>query len=348
MKHPWLRIIGFMLLFYLIIRGVLYLMVSNVGGDNRSSGRQSTVYIINPDDNGKRFVDELFVLLENQPAFKVQIIDPEVFMNLPLSPDAKVVVPPAGDQYFWNYIGDPVITRLFNWVDTGSLVLTFNMVPKRPVSSKDIPLINQGYYLVKFPGQTDSTVLWINETGIDSAGIGEEINATVKVKNRDLPVIGTTRKGRGKLITCLARPQVTAGAESLVNILLNIKDSVPLPLMNKSEILPIVFDSLLISRVNGQLQTLLTGSPSSQVAAINWLAEYRYPVARYAIVPLLFSNDQKVVFAAAEALVQLRAFNALEPLKIAIQLQKAELKPLLRKAEQTLTSYAQGRDEQVR
>lgn len=348
MKHPWLRIIGFMLLFYLIIRGVLYLMVSNVGGDNRSSGRQSIVYIINPDNNGKRFVDELFVLLDNQPAFNVQIINPEVFLTLPLSPDAKVVVPPAGDQYFWNYIGDPVITRLFNWVDTGSLVLTFNVVPKRPVSSNDLALINQGYYLVKFAGQTDSTVLWIDETGIDSAGIGEEINATVQVKNRDLPVIGTTRKGRGKLITCLARPQVTAGAESLVNILLNIKDSVPLPVMNQSDILPMIFDSLLTSRINDQLQTLLVGSPSSQVTAISRLAEYRFPLARYAIVPLLFSNDQKVVFAAAEALVELHAFNALEPLKIAIQLQTAELKPLLRKAEKTLTNHPQGKNEQVR
>lgn len=343
MKHPWLRVIGFMLLFYLIIRGVLYLMVSNVGGDNRSSGRQSKVYIIVSEVWGKRSVDELFVLLDKQQTFDVQIIEPAVFAALPVSPDAKIVVPPASGPDFWNYLGEPVITRLYEWIDTGSLVLTFSIVPKSTAHDKPMTLISQGYYQVKFSIPADSSVLWFDEIGACSSDIGEVVYATIHLGEHDFPVIGSSRLGRGRLITCLARPQVSAGAESLVSMLLNITDSVPFRAVNHSGLKPMIFDSLLIRQVNKQMQILLIGPPSSQVNAINRLTQYQYPMARYSIVPLLFSNDQKVVFTAADALVELHAFNAIEPLKIAIQKQSPELKPFLRKAEKSLTGYLGGK-----
>ncbi|PKP15699.1 MAG: hypothetical protein CVU06_16060, partial [Bacteroidetes bacterium HGW-Bacteroidetes-22] len=154
----------------------------------------------------------------------------------------------------------------------------------------------------------------------------------------NVPVICVAVQGRGVLISCLARPQVTAGAEKMVSQLLRIRNGATLQTKNLCAIVPMVFDSLRTSQVNIQLQTLLTGVPSAQVVAITWLAEHPYPMARYAIAPLLFSADQTVVAAAADALTRLHALNAIEPLKAAIQLQSPELRPLLRKAEQSLTS----------
>lgn len=346
LKKKWVGVVGFLLLFYLIIWGFFKLMFSSLGPDAEMPHQPVPVIILQLTADGGAETHELNTWLKREKNARVTLVTPVEFMELPVSPGSTIVVPPSGEPGKWIFAGLPTLIRLGEWADSGASILSFNRFPRVDTTKKNGEKITiaQGFYQVEFTECAAPAVLWFDCQEVAPDIQNEAIvKATITIGHQRLPVIWEDKSGRGKITTCLARPQSTPGAWALLQQLIN-GDSLH-PGCLTTRVTPMVFGDSAAVVLNHHLQALLSGSQADQINSIAWLAQHRYPPARYAIVPALFNKSPIVAMAAAEALAGLEAINALEAIGAAKRIQPVEVRPMLENAEKKLTELLDPKDK---
>ena len=343
-KRKWLGVVGFLLLFYLIIWGFFKLMFSSLGTDSGDRRQTPPVIILQITSSQGAKTEELTDWLNPDKEAGLTVINLVEFMEKPVSAGTTLIIPPLTATEQWIFAGLTTLIRLGEWADSGASVLTFDPFPRADTATKNGEKITlaEGFYTVDFAGFNASAVLWFDrqQMGLNPQK-GAAVKATLTIGDRQLPVIWEIKARKGRLTTCLARPQATPGAAELLRQL--VSGLTLQPGSVTSRITPMPFDTAMAAVVNHHLASLLTDNQADQINSITWLAQHRYPPARYAILPALFSQNQLVAMAAAEALVKLEAINALEAIAAATRIQPVEVRPVLERAGQKIVGIRDGR-----
>lgn len=325
-KYPWLRLVLFLSLFFLIIWGGLNLMFLLSGQKTASS--TPTVWVVFPPSGGGCSLSLVASWGAVEGSFLTEVKRGDLLLDVINRDGAVAVIDLINLRYGADEFGRPIVSRLIESAKRGSRVLFLgNPFRDAPPDSLDQEPLPAGFYQVLLEPSGDSLVLWSEEL-VDRPALDSSVTilATARTSRGLIPVIWCTQTGRGCVYVSRVHPLLTPGADAFMRQLLSFSDS--LAWSSPSTTKPHQIDQ---HSIDLWLAGISADDTPLQLESIRMLVESGHPAARMVLPPLLWSSDRRVVLAAAEGLLAHRAAEAVAELESAAKFQPEELKPLLMK-----------------